>query len=75
MVKMTQNGVKLILWHSEEISTRDGFVQLYFNSQLPEPFAWEKIPQASITVSRTWKLSFTSFIIWCRVWECNKVMH
>ena len=45
---------------STEIFNRDGLLSLYFNIALPESFAPEKIPQAGIIVSRTWKLRFTS---------------
>ena len=59
-VKMTQNCYKLICRSSStEIFNRDGLLPLYFNIELPELFAREKIPQASIIVSRTWKLRFT----------------
>ena len=43
-----------------EITDRDGPLLLYFNRELPEPFSREKIPHASIIVSQTWKLRFTS---------------
>ena len=58
---MTQNCFKLICRSSAtEIFNRDGLLPLYFSIELPEPFAREEIPQASIIVSRTWKLRFTS---------------
>ena len=61
MLKMTNNHLRMIsLSNWTEITDRDGPLQLYFNRELPEPFSREKIPQASIVVSRTWKLRFTS---------------
>ena len=58
---MTQNCFKLICRSSStEIFNRDGLLPLYFNIEIPEPFARETIPQASIIVSWTWKLQFTS---------------
>ena len=58
---MTQNCSKLICRSSStEIFNRDRLLTLYFNIEFPEPFAREEIPQASIIVSRTWKLTFTS---------------
>ena len=42
-VKMTQNCFKLICRSSSiEIFNRDGLLPLYFNIELPEPFAWGK---------------------------------
>ena len=53
-VQMTQNCIKLICWsNSTEIFNKDGLLLLYFNIELPAPFAREKMPQASISVSQT----------------------
>ena len=60
-VKMTQNCFKLICRSSStEMFNKVGLLLLYFSIELPEPFARDKMPQASIIVSRTWKLRFTS---------------
>ena len=60
-LKMIQNCFKLICRSSStEFFNRDGLMPLYFNVEVPEPFARGKIPQVSMTVSRTWKLRFTS---------------
>ena len=60
-LKMTNNHLRMIsLSNWTEITDRDGPLLLYFNRELPEPFSREKIPHASIIVSRTWKLRFTS---------------
>ena len=63
-VKMTQNCFKLICRSSStELLNRDGLPLLYFSTELPEPFAWGKIPHPSIIVSRTCKLRFTSVFL------------
>ena len=54
---MKLNYFKLICRSSStEIFNRDGLLPLYFNSELPELFTLEKIPQASIIVNQTWKI-------------------
>ena len=45
---------------SANIFNREWILPLNDNSELPGKFYWEKIPLASIIVSRTWKLRFTS---------------
>ena len=64
VVKMINNHLKMTSLSSwTEMTDKDRLMPLYFNGDLPEPLPREKIPQASIIVSRTWKLRFTSYSI------------
>ena len=82
-LKMTNNHLRMIsLSNWTEITDRDGPLRLYFNTELPEPFSREKIPQASIILSRTWKLRFTSnsivnlnFKVWKLRFTSNNIVN
>ena len=57
---MIQRCLKMIyLSRGTEITNRNGLLLLYLR-KLPELFPRDKIPKASIIVSLTWKLRFTS---------------
>ena len=65
-VSISQNHVrkwKLICRSSSTERRVTAILPLYFNIELPKLFAWEKIPQSSIVVSRNWKLRFQGFFL------------